>query len=221
METGYPNITPKQLQVLTALGDIQARQCYSATIAELAQALGVSRPTVYEHLVTLREKGLVSSIPGKARSLQLTEPGKELLESAHQFQDHESVDDENFIGSQPLQLVGTVSAGYGIDAIETPEPVSMESMFGHSEDLFMLQVHGQSMKNVGIQSGDFVICKRTNTAANGQLVIALLEGENATVKRFYKERTSVCLMPENEDFEAIYSSECQIQGVVIGLIRHM
>ena len=211
-----PPITPKQFQVLQAIAEFRDRQCYSATIAELAASLGTSRPTVYEHLVALRQNGLIRHTPARARSLRLTAKANSLLSRALPPEDTaDSV--PNTAG--PLFLVGTVAAGYGIDAIETRTPFTLTDMFGHSGDLFVLKVSGESMLGAGIQDGDCIVCRRSDTAQNGQLVIALLEDDTATVKRFYKDKSCVRLMPANDHFQPIYSTQCRIQALVLGLIR--
>jgi repressor LexA len=210
-------ITPRQLEVLQAAAEFQARHCYSATIAELAQTLGASRPTVHEHLVALRENKLLCQAPGRARSLRLTERGQRLLA---QVQPPEDLPDP---GCSPdgLPLAGVVSAGYGIQALEDKQPFSLQDLFGNTDSLFVLRVKGHSMTGAGIRDGDYVVCHRQAAAENGQLVVAILEEEQATLKRFFKEPSQVCLMPANDAFEPIYSRQCRIEAIVLGLIRRM
>ena len=210
----YPPITPKQFAVLSQLGQMEASSCFSATIAELAAALGVSRPTVHEHLVALRKKGLVRHVPGKARSLRLTAAARQLLDEVRPPEPAPQ-------RCAPLALEGRVCAGYGIDAYEDRRPFGLEDLFGTGGDLFVLQVNGQSMTGAGIEDGDYVICRKTDQADNGQLVIALLEDETAMIKRFYKDPTCVRLMPANDEFEPVFSSQCRIQAVVTGLVRRL
>ena len=94
----------------------------------------------------------------------------------------------------------------------------MDSHFGNGE-IFALRVQGDSMIDDGIQNGDHVICRKTAVADNGQLVIAIVDNENATLKRFHKERRSVRLQPANDNYQPIYSDNCRIEAVVVGLIR--
>jgi len=210
------SITPKQLQVLRQISSFQRNRCYSATIGELAQAIGISRPTAYEHIAALREKNLLSRSTGRARCLRLTARGVKLLKQA----EHSApVCDETEHGS--IYLRGRVCAGYGIDAIEEHQPFSLGDVFGNRGDLFALQVRGQSMTGAGIHDGDYVICRHTESADNGQLVVALLDdGENATLKRFYRDKDAIRLQPENDAFEPILSRHCRIRAVVVGLVRH-
>lgn len=211
-----PPITPKQFDVLAQLATLEARSCCSATIAELARALNISRPTAYEHLVALREKGLLHHVPGRARSLRLTETAKRLLSAAPRPDRPDSLPER-----PTLALAGAVCAGYGIDTFEDTQPFSLDDLFGNTADSFVLQVRGRSMIGAGIEDGDYVVCRRADTAENGQLVIAVLADESVMIKRFYRNPDCVCLMPANDAFDPIYSRQCRIQAVVTGLIRRI
>lgn len=126
--------------------------------------------------------------------------------------------DENFeAGSIPL--AGRVAAGVPIEAIEEAETFSLKSEFGTSGDVFALEVVGDSMIDDDIHNGDRVICRRSQRADNGQLVVAIVDDGNATLKRFYKEKDRVRLQPANEDFQPIYSDNCRIEAIVLGLVR--
>ncbi len=217
------NITPKQLQVLQQIGNFQKNQCYSATIGELAQVLRISRATAYEHIAALREKNLLSASTGKARCLKLARNGEKLLEAT--LQNADDAEPANFApfadeSSDGITLRGRVCAGYGIDAIEESEAFSLGQVFGNRGDVFALQVSGNSMTGAGINDGDYVMCRQAATADNGQLVIALLEdGENATVKRFFKNERAIRLQPENDAFDPIFSKDCRVQAIVVGVVR--
>ncbi|MHC4552105.1 MAG: transcriptional repressor LexA [Planctomycetota bacterium] len=216
------HITPKQFQVLEQIGNFQRSQCYSATIGELAKALNISRATAYEHIAALRGKKLLAASTGKARCLRLSENGERLLDVALEY-DEPSQTVENSCAEElpePITLRGRVCAGYGIDAIEEQQPFSLGQVFGNQGDVFALQVSGNSMIDAGIHSGDYVMCRQANTANNGELVIALLDdGENATVKRFFKNEQAIRLQPENDAFEPIFSKNCRIQAIVVGVVR--
>ena len=218
-------ITPKQLETLRQVENFQRSRCYSATIGELATALSISRTTAYEHIAGLREKGLLVRSTGKARCLRLTNAGERLLEQARQLEaDFSDTDTRNTFAQNEVNTVflrGRVSAGYGIDAIEEQTPFSLPEFFGNRGDVFVLQVCGRSMINAGFNNGDYVICRHSQTAENGQIVIALLDEEQATMKRFFRSRSAVKLMPENDEFEPIFSNNCRIQAVVIGVVKHL
>ena len=118
-----------------------------------------------------------------------------------------------------IPLAGSVAAGLPVEAIENVESLSLVSTFGSGDDIFALEVTGDSMIGQDIRQGDYVICRRSRTAENGQLVVAIVDEENATLKRFYKEKNRARLQPANDNYQPIYSDNCQIEAVVIGLIR--
>jgi repressor LexA len=209
-------LTPRQLQLLKAIHAFQQNQCYSPTIAELASQLYISRSTVFEHIAELRKKGLLSAYACRARSSKLTSKAHELLNYAA---DHSP--DSCPQPSTAVPFLGRVAAGLPIEAVENREHLSLSSHFGTSDDIFALEVKGDSMVGDDIRDGDYVICRRTSSADNGQLVVALLDNENATLKRFYKEKTQVRLQPANDDYQPIYSDNCQIEAVVVGLVRKL
>lgn len=207
-------LTPKQLQVLRHIAVFHGSRCYSPTIAELAAQLNLSRSTVFEHLSELQRKSLLTTSPGRARSLRLTSRGRKLL---RQSRTEEPPSCEDLPAGIPL--AGRVAAGLPVEAIENRDSLSLESCFGMGDGLFALQVCGESMIEENVRPGDYVICRRTETAVNGQLVVAVVNDGEATLKRFYREQDRVRLQPANACYEPIYSSNCRIQGVVVGLLR--
>jgi len=209
-------LTPRQLQLLKAIHVFRASRCYSPTIAELASELAISRSTAFEHIAELRKKGLLSALPGRARSLKLTSKAQKLLNCLN--------NDSSNPCSQPstgIPLVGKVAAGSPIEAIEDTELLSLSSHFGNVDDVFALEVTGNSMAGADIRNGDYVICRRTALAHNGQLVIAIVDEKEATLKRFYREKSRVRLQPANDDYDPIYSEACRIEAVVVGLVRKL
>jgi repressor LexA len=218
-------ITPKQFETLCRVERFQQDRCYSATIGELAGALNISRATAFEHVAGLREKGLLTHSTGKARCLMLTRAGKALLKQArrHNTTAYDDATSGEFAdrASEGILLRGRVSAGYGIDAIEEKQAFSLGEVFGSRQALFVLQVRGQSMTGAGINDGDYIICRSAQTAENGQIVVAMLDEQNATLKRFFRDRKAARLMPANDAFEPIYSDTCLIQAVAVGVIRRL
>ncbi|MEN8126673.1 MAG: transcriptional repressor LexA [Planctomycetota bacterium] len=216
-------ITPRQLETLRQVENFLRSQCYSATIGELAAALNISRTTAYEHIAGLREKGLLVRSTGKARCLRLTAAGEKLLDQAREIAAAQcGLDNSDGCVSEPPERIflrGRVSAGYGIEAIEEQTPFSLPGTFGDDKNIFVLQVCGKSMTDAGIDDGDFVVCRSAQTAENGQIVIAMLDDEQATMKRFYRDEKAARLMPANDAFEPIYSTTCRIQAVVIGAVK--
>lgn len=207
-------ITPRQLRVLKVIARFQDKQCYSATIAEIAEELSLSRTTVFGHIATLLEKKLLTKSRGKARSLRLTQRGRQLLDFQQQSESIEHADNHSGIA-----MLGRVAAGLPIEAIENRDRLTLTNLFGNFDDVFSLQVAGDSMIDEGINDGDFVICKRRANANNGELVVALVNDEEVTVKRFYKETDGIRLQPANDAYEPIYCDDCRIEAVVIGLVH--
>ncbi len=212
----HDQLTPRQLQLLGLVASSCANRCYSPTIAELAQALGISRSTVFEHIAELRKKDLLRACPGKARSLKLTSRAQRLLST---IEDIAPADIRAHSRSVPL--AGIVAAGAPIEAIENTETLSFESYFGIDDDTFALEVRGDSMIDAGIRHGDYVICRRRCSAEQGQIVVAVVDNEYATLKRFHKEDSHARLEPANADYRPIYCRDCRIEAVVVGLVRKL
>lgn len=209
-------LTPRQIQVLRLVASFCGRQCYSPTIAELASAMSLSRSTAFEHLAELQRKGLISTCQGRARSLKLTFQGYELLEQAS-IQDTPPV--ERPAGAIPL--MGQVAAGLPVEAIQNQESLSLTDCFGSGGDLFALEVRGDSMIEEDIRPGDYAVCRRSDTADSGDLVVARVEDGQATLKRFHRERTGIRLRPANPNYQPIIPADCHIEGIVVGLIRRL
>jgi repressor LexA len=172
---------------------------------ELADHLGVSKVTVFQHIDALVEKGLIQKSRHRARSLSLT--------NKVEFQDsHEKT----------LPLLGYIAAGAPIEAIQTDQKLEVPSMFCKSGKNFVLCVRGDSMIDEQICDGDFVIVDSQSQPRDGQTVVALLESGEVTLKRFYRQGKEIRLQPANEAYEALYvrANELTVQGVVIGIIRN-
>lgn len=201
------NLTPKQMHILTRINDIRLAYGYSPTMQELADELGVSKVTVFEHVEALIRKGALIRDANKARSLTVS--------------DEVELPDNR---TTKIPLVGSIAAGKPIDAVEEREYLDLEGMFMPTRrrkpvKTFALRVKGDSMIDEQIRNGDYVICEQTDTARNGQTVVALIDNEEATLKKFYKERGRIRLQPANKKYDPIYVKDCQIQGVVVGVVR--
>jgi repressor LexA len=207
-------LTPRQCQLLTMVAQFQENRCYSPTLGEMASELNLSRSTVFEHITELRKKGLLCASPNRARSLTLSSQARKLLST---FNDLRLPSDRN--ASPGIPLAGRVVAGVPLEAVENIESLSLNACFGNGDDIFALQVSGESMIDEDIHEGDYVICRRSRVAHSGQLVVAIVDNDNATLKRFYKEKTRVRLQPANDHFQPIYTANCRIEAVVIGLVR--
>lgn len=202
------NLTPKQLKILQLIRDSRVARGYSPTMQELADELGISKVTVFEHVEALIKKGALKRERNKARSLSIC--------------DDAVIPDEN----QPLNfpLVGKIAAGYPIEKFEQSDRLSLEEIFGprvgQQVGSFALRVEGDSMRDEGILDGDYVIVERRETARNGERVVALLPNGETTLKTFFREPDGrIRLQPANPDFEPIVVKDCRIQGVVNGVLR--
>jgi repressor LexA len=207
-------ITPRQLAVLRLIAQFEGSQCYSPTIAELADELDVSRTTVFEHITELRKKELLTSSTGRARSSTLTQKANRLLNAERSVR-------ESAAAGEEVPLLGRVAAGVPIEAIEDRQSLSLRTLYGNTDDIFALEVDGDSMIDEGINTGDYVICQHASTAENGQMVIAIVDDENATLKRFYREGDCVRLEASNPAYEPIYTNNCRVQAIVVGHIRRV
>ncbi len=201
------NLTPKQLRILQLIRDWRVRRGYSPTMQELADEIGVSKVTVFEHVEALIKKGALIRDANKARSLSIAEGV--------------AVPDE----SRPLRfpLVGKIAAGYPIEKIADEDEIDLEELLaptkGRNDGAFALRVDGDSMKDEGILDGDVVLVERTQVATNGDRIVALLPDGSTTLKTFFKEADHIRLQPANPDFEPIRVKYCQVQGIVKGVVR--
>ncbi|MBN8645929.1 MAG: transcriptional repressor LexA [Planctomycetes bacterium] len=201
------NLTPKQLKILQLIRDYRVRRGYSPTMQELADEIGVSKVTVFEHVEALIKKGALVREPNKARSLSIA--------------DGIAVPDE----ARPLRfpLVGKIAAGHPIERVSDSDEIDLTEIFSargpKGESTFALKVEGESMRDEGILDGDFVLIERTQVAQNGDRVVALLPDGSTTLKTFYKEDDHIRLQPANPAFEPIRVKYCQVQGVVKGVVR--
>ncbi len=197
--------TPRQLQILRIIRDYRSRRGYSPTMQEIAEELGLTKVTVFEHVGALEEKGLLlRGKKHKARSLQVSPKVV-------------------FPDERPtrMPLVGRITAGRPIEAVENRESLDLEEVFERPGETFVLEVSGDSMIDDHICEGDYVVCERRATARNGETVVALLPDGEATLKRFYRDKGRVRLQPANPDYEPIYTDQVDIQGVVVGVVRRV
>ena len=196
-------VTPRQLEILRFIRNFRLANGYSPTMQEIGDHLHLTKVTVFEHVGALEKKGLLLRGPKhKARSLQVSE--------GFPFPDERA---------SRIPLVGRIAAGSPIEAIEDTQTLDLESLFAASGETFVLQVAGDSMIEDQIRDGDYVICQRRNTARDGETVVALLENGEATLKKIYREKARIRLQPANADYEPIYTTNVNIQGVVIGVVR--
>jgi repressor LexA len=214
------NLTPKQLAIVEFLVAYRDEHGLSPTLEEIAQHLGVTKITIYEHVTQLCKKGALNKKPYQSRSL--TVHPELISEVRGRVGSRVSGDAEIEEGAHPvLPLLGRIAAGQPIEAVEDPEEsLDLSEMVRLDRASYALKVRGDSMIDDGIHDGDFVIIENRNWATNGEMVVAIVGDNEATLKRFYKNGSeTVRLQPANERMAPIEVSDCQIRGVVVGVLR--
>jgi len=199
------NLTPRQTDVLVAIRNYRHLHGYSPTMQELADQLGTSKVTIFEHVGALEKKRVLQRDKHKARSLEII--ADELLPDEDR--------------STKLPLLGSIAAGSPIEAVENREELDMEQLFRSRNGVYVLRVRGESMIEDHLGDGDYVVIERRESARNGEQVVALLDNGEATLKRYYKEGGRIRLQPANSNMEPrfVVADQCRVQGVVIGVLR--
>jgi repressor LexA len=219
-------LTPRQLRVLATIKDSIERRGYPPSMREIGQAVGLtSSSSVAHQLKTLEEKGFLKRDPNRPRALEVFLP--EVMAARRSMSSaEESTYDETGIGDVApaptnVPLLGRIAAGGPILAEETFQDVFPlpRQLVGEGE-LFLLEVSGESMIDAAICHGDYVVIKREQTAENGEIVAALIDGE-ATVKTLQRKDGQVWLLPHNEAFEPIDGTHATILGKVTAVLRRM
>ena len=200
-------LTDRQQQILDYIKEQIRQKGYPPSVREIGESVGLSSSsTVHGHLARLEEKGFIRRDPTKPRAI-------EIMEGDFYLTKHRSVN---------VPLVGRVTAGAPILAVENLEdsfPLPYELV--RNEDVFMLAVRGESMIEAGILDGDYVIVRRQSDARNGEIVVALVGDDEATVKRFFREKDYIRLQPENQYMEPIIAHDVSILGKVVALFRRI
>ena len=186
-------------RVLNFIAEFTKKNSYPPSVREMCQGLGISSTaTIVYHLKKLEEQGKLSREKSRNRAIEVS--GVSMLSG--------------------IPVVGKVAAGTPITATENIEDTLSfsQNLFGNQDELFILNVQGESMINAGIFDGDKIVVHKQENAENGEIVVAMIDGE-ATVKRFYKEKNQIRLQPENDFMEPIIVEDCKILGIVVGLFR--
>lgn len=193
-----PDLTRRQRAIYDFLKDKIVNRGYGPTVREIATHFSIRSPNgVMCHLKALEKKGLITRESHRSRAIQLAEPLR---------------------NKTSLPLAGQIAAGSPLLAVEQPERVDFRPLFD-SKNHFCLRVRGDSMIEEQIADGDYVVVRKQETCSGGEIVVALIEGEEATLKRFYKEADHFRLEPANASMEPIYSDDVEVLGVVAGVIR--
>ncbi len=198
----------RQIEILKFIHTRVTEKGYPPTVREIGEAVQLSSTsTVHGHLSRLEKKGLILRDPTKPRAIELTASGLEKID----------------VQPASIPMLGVVTAGEPILAVEDasdffPIPPDLANSTG---SLFMLTIRGESMINAGILDGDQVIVRKQQSAQNGDIVIAMTDEDEATCKRFYKEKNYIRFQPENDYLEPIILPDVTILGLVVGLYRHL
>lgn len=196
-------ITKRQREILDYIDGYIEKNGYAPTFEEIKEKLGLSAlSTVHEHITALVDKGFLERDDRAVRGLSIPKRVKPWLE---------------------VSLVGTIMAGKPIEAVEIPDEVvkiARDKRFARGE-LYALKVKGNSMIGDGIFDGDIVIVKKQATADNGDTVVAIIDDNEATLKRYYKEENQIRLQPANPTLSSIYRKEVEVRGIVVKIIRNL
>ena len=203
------DLTKKQSEVLKFVKEFMVSHGYPPTVREIGEALGLSSPaTTHSHLKGLEEKGYIRKNGSKNRAIEL------LVDNEYAKKNEDIVE---------VPLLGKITAGNPIEAIENPgEYFSLPAyLIPKQKEVFTLKVSGESMINAGIYDGDIVIVERCNTARNGDIVVAMTDENEVTLKTFYKEDGYFRLQPENDTMKPFIFKNITILGKAIGLYRKL
>jgi repressor LexA len=200
------DLTKRQQEIFDFIKKYSAKYGYPPTVRDIGKAVGLaSSSTVHAHLANLEKIGLLRRDPSKPRAIELFDRAADSVKS--------------LVRPSGLPLVGQVAAGQPVLAEENIEDhIDVPSVAGGEDGEYLLRVRGDSMKDAGILEGDFVVVRPQETAQDSDIVVALV-GEEATVKRFFREDDHVRLQPENDAMEPIRSKEVRVLGRVVGLLR--
>jgi len=201
------DLTKRQKEIFDFIRKYAAKTGYPPTVREIGKAVGLhSSSTVHAHLANLEKLGLLKRDPSKPRAIELLQGGVDKVVSVVK-------------PNNGIPLVGSVAAGAPILAEENVEEyLEVPDVIGGLDGDYILQIRGESMKDAGIIESDYVVVRPADDAIDGEIVVALI-GEEATVKRYFKESDHIRLQPENETMEPIRSKEVKVLGRVVGLLR--
>jgi repressor LexA len=196
-------VTRRQKEVLDFISGFVQRNGYSPSFEEIARGLDLkSLATVHKHITNLQNKGLLQRAHNRSRSIDVM-PARSKTRT-----------------SERLPLMGRIAAGFPVEASENPETISLTDIIGN-RDVFVLQVRGDSMRDEHILDGDYVLVEKTRTAREGEIVVALVNGSETTLKRYYIEGSMIRLQPSNLEMDPIFVPAVQvaIQGRALGVLR--
>jgi repressor LexA len=193
--------TEKQLKIMEFIQQFRAERGISPTLEEIARHFGVTKITIYEHINQLERKGAIKREKFRARSIEILSP---VEERTSRFS---------------LPLLGHLTEGAPIETAEGQENLNLNELVPLDSRCYVLRVRGESLVQDHITDGDYVILERSDDAENGDIVLAILENGEATLKKFYREKNRIRLQSSNGSMKSIYPKTAEIRGVVIGVLR--
>jgi len=197
--TGY---TRKQRAILEFIAERQREEGVSPTLEEIGDHFGVHRVTVFQHVAALERRGALRRSPQMARGIEILDP--------------------EFRPRPGLRVVGTIAAGRPLEAVEDAEALDVEELMPQDGDHYALRVRGDSMVDDGIRDGDLVVVRKSSGARNGQVVVAIVGDEEATLKRWYRLPDGrVRLEPANARMRPAVVDRCEVRGVVVSVVRRL
>jgi repressor LexA len=217
LEDASMDLTKRQQEIFDFIKNYSADHGYPPTVRDIGKAVGLaSSSTVHAHLANLEKLGILRRDPSKPRAIELLDRVGSSVSGAVGG----AVDNvRSLVRPTGLPVVGQVAAGQPILAEENIEDyVEVPSEAGGADGEYVLRIRGESMVDAGILEGDYVVVRRQDDAADGEIVVALV-GEEATVKRFFRENDHIRLQPENREMEPIRSKDVRVLGRVVGLFR--
>jgi repressor LexA len=193
--------TEKQLKIMEFIQHFRAERGISPTLEEIAKHFGVTKITIYEHINQLERKGAIKREKFRARSIEILSP---VEERTPRFS---------------LPLVGNLTEGAPLEAMDGGESLNLNDIVPLASRCYALRVRGEALAQDHITDGDYVIVERREDAENGEIVLAILENGEATLKKFYREKNRIRLQSANGSMKSIYPRTAEIRGVVIGVLR--
>mgnify|MGYP005812973163 CR=1 FL=1 len=203
-------ITKRQREIYDFIAHFVAEHGYSPSFEEIGEGTNLSSlATVHKHITNLEKKGLLKRDYNRSRSIDVLPPRGALKKSMA------------VAAGAELPLMGRIAAGRPVEALQNPETISFADFTRSSKDVFVLQVRGDSMQDEAILDGDYILVEKTSVVRNGEIVVALVDGMESTLKRIYKEGDKVRLQPSNATMQPVMvpAAAVQVQGRVIGVLR--
>ena len=204
-------ITKRQREIYDFIARFVAERGYSPSFEEIGEGTDLSSlATVHKHITNLEKKGLLKRDYNRSRSIDVLPPRGALKKSMEVAAS----------AAMELPLMGRIAAGHPVEALQNPETISLAD-FTRSKEVFVLQVKGDSMQDEAILDGDYILVEKTSAVRKGEIVVALVDGMESTLKRIFKEGDKVRLQPSNAAMQPVIASAAavQVQGRVIGVLR--